>query len=156
LTRFLRQANAGSMKFWAAASLALLLLTVASAQRAAREYLVRLPDGDFPNSLRAQGIKPIHHAGRVWAVRAIDEEILKRTTESITPAISVVIEFQPSAKDIAGAIADAGGIVTRAYDSTPALAAVVPTSKIVELQNIPGVKRVNKTRSYRGFHAASL
>jgi hypothetical protein len=105
------------MKLGIAASLALLLLPAAIAQKPARNYLIRLSDSDFPAGLRAKGITPLQHLGNVWAVRTSDEEILRQTTEDVTPADSVTIELQPGAKDITRAIADVGGVVTRTYHS---------------------------------------
>jgi hypothetical protein len=142
----LSEANAGSMRLWAVPFV--LLLTTAVAQQLPREYLIRLPGSDFPAGLRAQGVTPLHHEGKLWAVRASNEKALRLTTEEITPATRVTVELQPQA-NINQAIADAGGIVTSALSSVPAVSAILPTNKIAEIQKLPGVKRVHKNRSYR-------
>jgi hypothetical protein len=145
------------MKLWAAVSLALWLVPVAPAQKVSHEYLVRFSsDSSFPAELRSSGVVPLHHEGQVWAVRASDENVLRQLTEidDVIPATRVIIEFRPGVGDLTRAITEAGGIVTRAYQSSPLLAAFVPTTKIGDIQRLPGVKRVNKSRSYVGFHAA--
>jgi hypothetical protein len=137
------------MKFWLAA--VALALTSAAAQQSPREYLIRLPDKEFPAGLRAQGITPLRHEGKIWAVRA-PEAALRQTTEEMTPATSVTIQVQPAA-DITKAITDAGGFVTRTYRSVSAVTAFLPTSKIGEIQKLPGVKRIHKSRAYQAFQA---
>ena len=82
----------------------------------------------------------------MWAVRLSDDQFLRTTTETFTPAIRVTFELQPGADDISGAIIDAGGVVTRAYHAVPALTAFVPSAKIPELQRLPGVKKLRKSR----------
>jgi hypothetical protein len=151
LDRPVPQANAESMKLLA---VSLVLLFAANAQEPYREYLIRLNDADFPASLRAKGITPLHHAGNIWAVRTSDKKTLRQTTEEFTPATNITIEFQPGSKDMAHAVVEAGGIVTRDYHSISAMSAIVPTSKIGDIQRLPGVKRVHKTRAYSAFHTA--
>jgi hypothetical protein len=138
------------MKFWLAA--VALALTSAAAAQSSREYLVRLPATEFPASLRARGIIPLQHEGKLWAVRASDEKILRQTTEEITAAAKVTIELQPGA-NISQAITEAGGLVTRNYRSVSAVTAFLPTSKIGEIQKLPGVKRIHKSRAYQAFQA---
>jgi hypothetical protein len=138
------------MKFWLAA--VVLALTSAAAQQSSREYLIRLPSTDFPARLRAQGITPLQHEGGLWVVRASDERILRQSTEEVVPAASVTIELQPGA-NISQAIVDAGGLVTRSYRSVSAITAFLPTSKIEEIQKLPDVKRVHKSRAYQAFEA---
>lgn len=144
------EANADSMRFWAVT--VALLLTSAVAQEFPREYLIRLPGADFPASLKAKGVTPLQHEGRLWAVRASDAKALRQTTEDITAATSVTIELEPQA-NINQAIADAGGIVTRSFRAVSAVTAFLPTNKIAEIQKLPGVKRVHKNHSYRAFQA---
>ena len=140
-------------------SLALLLMTAANAQEPPREYLIRLGASAFPASLRAQGITPIHHSGKVWAVRTSDEKTLRQTTEEVTPATSVIIELQPNelqdnAQGVIRAVAAADGLLTRRYHSISAVSAIVPTSKIGDLQKLPGVKRIHKDHSHSALHLA--
>lgn len=157
LDMFDRGANAGRVKLWVALSLALVLVTVTAAQEPPREYLVRMADANFPDKLRVAGISPLHHSGQIWAVRASDEKVLSRNTElqDVTPATVVVIELQPGAKNASRMIEDAGGIVFRTYRSAPLIAAIIPTKKIGELQRLPGIKRINKSRFYEPFRAPS-
>lgn len=146
------------MKLGAAVSLALMLVPLAATQKISHEYLVRFDsNSSFPAQLRSSGVIPRHHDGQVWAVQASDESALRRTTQiqAVIPATSVMIELQPGARDITRAIADAGGIVTRSYQSISAVAAIVPTAKIGDIRNLLGVKRVNKSRSYRRLNGPS-
>jgi hypothetical protein len=144
------------MKLGAALSLAIMFVPAAAAQKTSHQYLVRFhSNARFPAQLRSSGVIPLHHDGQVWAVQASDEKVLRQTTEiqSIIPATSVMIELEPGVAPITGAITDAGGIVTRSYQSISALAAIVPTSKIGDVERLLGVKRVNKSRSYKAFTA---
>jgi hypothetical protein len=136
------------MRVWAVT--VALLLTTAVAQQFPREYLIRLSGSEFPASLQAKGVTPLHHEGRLWAVRASDEQALRQTTEEITPATSVTIELQSRA-NVNQAIADAGGVVVRTFRGVSAVTAFLPTNKIAEIQKLPGVKRVHKNHSYRAF-----
>jgi hypothetical protein len=136
------------MKFCANVSLFLVLMTAATAQELPRDYLIRLNDSDFPASLRAKGILPLHHAASIWAVRTSNQEALRETAEAVTTAINITIELQPGAKDVARAITNDGGIVTRRYQTLSEMSAIVPTSKLADIQKLPGVKRVRKSRSY--------
>jgi hypothetical protein len=132
----------------------LLFLFAASAQELPREYLVRLGGAETPASLRAKGITPLHHKGEVWVVRTFDEKALRQITKEISPAITVTIEFQSGAENIERAITDAGGILTRTYRSVPAMSAVIPSSRLADIQKLPGIKRIRKNREYRALSVA--
>jgi hypothetical protein len=147
------------MKLWAGASLALLLASPAATQKTSNEYLVRLTQSDsaFPIKLRSAGIIPLQHDGRVWVVRATDEKALRQTTEiqDVTPAVRVLIELDPRAQAISGVITKAGGIVTHNYRSVPAVAAVLPMSKVMEIGRLPGVKRMSKGHTFLPLASSS-
>lgn len=147
----LRWANAWGMRCFAAAGLALFLVLSAAAQTSKHPYLVRLNTSEFPGELRSKGVTPLRHRGQLWAVLATDEDVLRQTTEDVVPASNVTIEVQPGSAGITQAIIHAGGIVTHTYRSVSAVAAIVPTSKVGELQHLPGVKRLSKGRVYRTF-----
>jgi len=92
LDRPVPQANAENMKLLAVS----LVLVAANAQEPLREYLIRLNDADFPASLRAKGIAPLHHAGNVWAVRTSGKKTLRQTTEEFTPRRISPSNFNPA------------------------------------------------------------
>jgi hypothetical protein len=130
-----------------------VVVTVALGQLPAHEYLIDVTGPDFPVDLRAAGVTPIAHDGDLWAVRAEDENSLRKTTEitGVTRAASVIIELKPGSQRVAQSVREAGGIVTRTFQSRPILAAVLPANKVLELQSLPGVKRIRKSRSYSAF-----
>jgi hypothetical protein len=147
------------MKLWAGVSLALLLVSLAATQKSTNEYLVRLtqPGSAFPVQLRSAGIMPLQHDGQVWVVRVKDEKVLRQTTEiqDVTPAVRVLMELDPRAKAISGVITKAGGIVTHNYRSVPAVAAVLPMSKVTEIERLPGVKRISKGHTFLPLASSS-
>lgn len=116
------------------------------AQKPSREYLVRFADENFPASLRAAGITPLHHAGQVWAVRTSDEKALRQTTEiqEFVPAVSVIIQLRSDSPGMTTAIRNAGGIVVRSFRNVQAVSAILPMARVGEIQRLPDVRRVIK------------
>jgi hypothetical protein len=132
-------------------------LALASGSLAAEktsDYLIVLDhsDPEFAAVLRGAGTEPLSHSDTRWLAKLKPSQVadIKQlpSVKQVLPAACVVLEIDPRVADLPSKIDRAGGIVVQKYENTPVLSVVVPQSSLSQLQQLTGVKRVRKQRTF--------